>query len=161
MINAAVLTISDKSSKGERGDSSGDYIVTALRKLGITVAKYEVIPDDLDTIAGMLRQWADMGDTDLIFTTGGTGLAPRDVTPEATCMVIEKEVPGIADMMRSSGFKNTPTAILSRALAGMRGRCLIINLPGNPRAVREYLELIMPIIPHAIDTLHGKIDDHK
>lgn len=161
MINAAVLTISDKGSRGERADSSGEYIVTTLRKLGLTVDRYEVVPDELDTIAAKLKQWADSGGTDLIFTTGGTGLAPRDVTPEATLQVIEKEVPGIADMLRSNGFKNTPTAILSRGLAGVRGRCLIINLPGSPRAVQEYIELVMPVIPHAIDTLQGKIGDHK
>ena len=161
MINAAVLTISDKGSRGERIDSSGEYIVTALRTQGIPVDKYEVVPDELDMIAAKLKQWADDGRTDLIFTTGGTGLAPRDVTPEATLQVIEKEVPGIADMLRFNGFKNTPTAILSRGLAGVRGRCLIINLPGSPRAVQEYIELIMPVIPHAIYTLQGKIGDHK
>jgi molybdenum cofactor synthesis domain-containing protein len=161
MINAAVLTISDKGSRGERADGSGDFINTALRNLGLTVARYEVVPDELDIIAQTLIKWADAGDIDLIFTTGGTGLAPRDVTPEATRMVIEKEVPGIADMLRSNGFKNTPTAILSRAMAGVRARCLIINLPGNPRAVQEYIELVMPVIPHAIDTIKGKIGDHK
>ncbi len=161
MINAAVLTISDKGSRGERADSSGEYIVAALRKLDIMVDRYEIVPDELDTIAAKLKQWADSGGTDLIFTTGGTGLAPRDVTPEATLKVIEKEVPGIADMLRSNGFKNTPTAILSRGLAGVRGRCLIINLPGSPRAVQEYIGLVMPVIPHAIDTLQGKIGDHK
>lgn len=161
MINAAVLTISDKGSRGERVDSSGEYIVAALRKQGMTVDRYEVVPDELGTIVATLKQWADDGHTDLIFTTGGTGLAPRDVTPEATLQVIEKEVPGIADMLRSSGFKNTPTAILSRGLAGVRGRCLIINLPGSPRAVQEYIELVMPVIPHAIDTLQDKIGDHK
>jgi molybdopterin adenylyltransferase len=160
MINAAVLTVSDKGSRGERADSGGEYIVAALRKLGIAVDRYEIVPDELESIAAKLKQWADSG-ADLIFTTGGTGLAPRDVTPEATLQVIEKEVPGIADMLRSSGFKNTPTAILSRGVAGVRGRCLIINLPGNPRAVQEYIELVMPVIPHAIDTLQGKIGDHK
>jgi len=160
-INAAVLTISDKGSKGERADSSGDHIVRTFGKAGIAVAKYEIIPDELDTIAITLKQWADSGGVDLIITTGGTGLAPRDVTPEATRMVIEKEVPGIVDMMRSNGFKDTPAAVLSRALAGVRGKCLIINLPGNPRAVKEYMELILLVIPHAVDTLQGKIGDHN
>jgi molybdenum cofactor synthesis domain-containing protein len=160
MVNAGVLTISDKGSTGERVDSSGDYIAKTFRKLGILVAKYEVVPDDFTTIGMTISQWADIGSIDLIITTGGTGLAPRDVTPEATRTVIEKEVPGIVEMMRSNGFKKTPTAILSRAVAGMRGKCLIINLPGNPRAVQEYLELILPIIPHAIDTLKGEIGDH-
>lgn len=160
-INAAVLTISDKGSQGERVDSSGDYIIKTFNKAGITVIKYEIVPDELDMISMTLKQWADTGGIDLIITTGGTGLAPRDVTPEATRMVIEKEVPGIVDMMRSNGFKGTPTAVLSRALAGVRGKCLIINLPGNPRAVKEYLELILLVIPHAIDTLQGKIGDHN
>lgn len=161
MINAAVLTVSDKGSRGERADSGGEYIVAELRKLGMTVDRYEIVPDELDAIAAKLKQWADDGAADLIFTTGGTGMALRDVTPEATLKVIDKEVPGIADMLRSSGFKNTPTAILSRGIAGVRGRCLIINLPGNPRAVQEYIELVMPVIPHAIDTLQGKVGDHK
>ena len=160
MISAAVLTISDKGSRGERVDSSGDYIVKTFQKAGINVAKYEIVPDELDTIATTLKQWADVDGIDLIITTGGTGLAPRDVTPEATRMVIDKEVPGIVDMMRSNAFNKTPTAVLSRAMAGVRGRCLIINLPGSPKAVQEYMELILAVVPHAIDTLKGKIGDH-
>lgn len=160
VYNAGVLTISDKGYTGERTDSSGDYIVKTFRKLGVNVAKYEVVPDDLTTIVMTLEQWADIGGVDLILTTGGTGLAPRDVTPEATLSVIQKEVPGIAEIMRSNGFKKTPTAILSRAVAGVRGQCLIINLPGNPRAVEEYLDLLLPVIPHAIDTIKGRIGDH-
>jgi molybdenum cofactor synthesis domain-containing protein len=161
MFSAGVLTISDKGSRGERTDASGEYIIGAFQKWDIPVACYEIIPDDQSTIARTLAAWADAGTVDLILTTGGTGLSPRDVTPEATRSVIQKEVPGIAEIMRISGFKKTPTAVLSRAVAGSRGRCLIINLPGNPRAVQEYLDLLMPIIPHAIDTIQGKIGDHK
>ncbi len=161
MFSAGVLTISDKGSKGERMDASGDYIVKYFQHMDVPVACYDIVPDDMATVAGRLASWADSGSVDLIITTGGTGLSPRDVTPEATREVIEKELPGIAEIMRMDGFKNTPTAILSRAVAGSRGRCLIINMPGNPQAVREYLDLLMPIIPHAIDTIQGRVGDHK
>ena len=161
MFTVGVLTISDKGSQGQRADASGEYIVKCFHEWDIPVAGYEIIPDDEATIAGTLASWADAGTVDLIITTGGTGLSPRDVTPEATRSIIQKEIPGIAEIMRMDGFRKTPTAILSRAIAGSRGRCLIINLPGNPRAVEEYLDLLMPVIPHAIDTIQGKIGDHK
>lgn len=159
-INAGVLTVSDKGSKGERFDASGDYIVKKLKKLDVTVVKYEIVPDDFSIIAKTLVQWSDTKLIDLIITTGGTGLSPRDVTPEATRSVIDREIPGIAEIMRFHGFNKTPTAILSRAVAGCHGGCVIINLPGNPRAVEEYLDLILPVIPHAIETLQGKAGDH-
>lgn len=159
-FNAGILTISDKGYQGERMDTSGDYIVKTFQKLDIPVTKYEVIPDDGNLIAKTLAFWADSGEVDLIVTTGGTGLSPRDVTPEATRSVINKEIPGIAEIMRVDGFRKTPTAILSRAIAGARGQCLIVNLPGNPGAVQEYLDLILPIIPHAIETLQGRYGDH-
>jgi len=157
---AGVLTISDKGARGERIDTSGDYMVKAFRDMEIVVAKYEIVSDDVRVIAMTLSMWADGGEVDFIITTGGTGLAPRDVTPEATRSVIEKEVPGIVEIMRADGYTRTPSAILSRAVAGVRGRCLIINLPGNPNAVREYLELLLPVLPHAIETLHGRVGDH-
>jgi molybdopterin adenylyltransferase len=160
-VIAGVLTISDKGSSGERADASGDYIKSHLNRMDISVSKYGIIPDETSAISATLIKWVDEGDINLIFTTGGTGLAPRDVTPEATRAVIEREVPGIVDVMRCIAFSKTPNAILSRAIAGVRGRCLIINLPGSPRAVKEYLEIIMPVIPHAIDTLLGKIGDHE
>ena len=160
MYKAGVLTVSDKGSKGQRADSSGDYIVIAFHNANIEVAKYEVIADEENIISGTLAAWADSGGVDLIVTTGGTGISPRDVTPEATLKVIEKELPGIVEMMRAIGYKKTPTAILSRAVAGIRGRCLIVNLPGNPRAVQEYLELLLPVVPHAIETLQGRAGDH-
>ncbi|MCX6008260.1 MAG: MogA/MoaB family molybdenum cofactor biosynthesis protein [Chloroflexi bacterium] len=160
MYKAGVLTISDKGSAGERADSSGDYIVKVFDDNEIEVAKYLIVPDEARAIAMTLSTWADSGEMDFIITTGGTGISPRDVTPEATKSVIEKEVPGIVEAMRSDGYTKTPTAILSRAVAGIRGKCLIVNLPGNPKAVEEYLDVLLPIIPHAIETLHGRVGDH-
>ena len=160
MYKAGVLTISDKGSQGRRADASGEFIRDALHKMDISVARYEIVADEEALIASTLTLWADSGEVDLIITTGGTGISPRDVTPEATRSVLEKEVPGIVELMRSSGYKKTPTAILSRAVAGVRGKCLIANLPGNPRAVEEYLILLLPVVPHAIETLQGRFGDH-
>ena len=160
MYTAGVLTISDKGSQGRRADASGEFIRDALHKMDISVARYEIVADEEALIASTLTLWADSGEVDLIITTGGTGISPRDVTPEATRSVLEKELPGIVELMRSSGYKKTPTAILSRAVAGVRGKCLIANLPGNPRAVEEYLVLLLPVVPHAIETLQGRFGDH-
>ncbi|MCX5997716.1 MAG: MogA/MoaB family molybdenum cofactor biosynthesis protein [Chloroflexi bacterium] len=160
MYKAGVLTISDKGSQGRRADASGEFIRDALHKMDISVARYEIVADEESLIARTLTLWADSGEVDLIITTGGTGISPRDVTPEATRSVLEKELPGIVELMRSSGYKKTPTAILSRAVAGVRGKCLIANLPGNPRAVEEYLVLLLPVVPHAIETLQGRFGDH-
>jgi len=160
MYKAGVLTISDKGSQGRRADASGEFIRDALHKMDISVARYEIVADEEALIASTLTLWADSGEVDLIITTGGTGISPRDVTPEATRSVLEKELPGIVELMRSSGYKKTPTAILSRAVAGVRGKCLIANLPGNPRAVEEYLVLLLPVVPHAIETLQGRFGDH-
>jgi molybdenum cofactor synthesis domain-containing protein len=124
------------------------------------VVSYEVIPDEADVIAKKLKHWADAGSIDIILTTGGTGLAPRDVTPEATLSIIDKEVPGLAEMMRTRSFAATPNAMLSRAVAGMRKDCLIINLPGSPKAVAECLEVIMPVLPHAVDVIKGRVAEH-
>jgi molybdenum cofactor synthesis domain-containing protein len=161
MYKAGVLTISDKGAAGERADSSGEYIIKVFDDNEIAIAKHLIVPDEARTIAMTLSMWADSGEVDFIVTTGGTGISPRDVTPEATKSVIEKEVPGIVEAMRADGYIKTPTAILSRAVAGIRGKCLIVNLPGNPNAVGEYLDLLLPIIPHAIETLHGRVGDHK
>jgi molybdopterin adenylyltransferase len=160
MYKAGVLTISDKGSKGQRADTSGDFIVKAFHGADMEVARYEIVADEEDIISRTIAAWADSGELDLIVTTGGTGISPRDVTPEATLKVIEKELPGIVEMMRAIGFRKTPTAILSRAVAGIRSKCLIVNLPGNPRAVQEYLELLLPVVPHAIETLQGRSGDH-
>jgi len=128
------------------------------RLLGI---HYEVVPDELDVIRRKLVEWADGGDTDIIITTGGTGLSERDVTPEATEAVIDRPVPGIAEAMRARSLDKTPMAMLSRATAGVRGRSLIINLPGSPRAVRECLEVVLPAIPHAVDIIKGVVTEHS
>ena len=157
---AGILTISDKGSQGRRADASGELIRNALHEIDAAVARYEIVADEKGLISKTLALWADSGEVDLIITTGGTGISPRDVTPEATQSILEKELPGIVELMRSSGYRQTPTAILSRAVAGVRGQCLIVNLPGNPRAVEEYLGLLLPVVPHAIETLQGRFGDH-
>ena len=153
MITVAVLTLSDKGSKGEREDLSGPLIADILKPIGADLKFYEILPDEKDLIKEKLIQFC--GKVDLILTTGGTGLAPRDVTPDATLEVIDKEVLGIAELMRSEGFKKTRRAALSRAVAGIKGNTLIINLPGSPKAVRENLETILDVIPHAIEKIKG------
>jgi molybdenum cofactor synthesis domain-containing protein len=160
MYKVGVLTISDKGSSGQRADISGDYMVKAFRNADIEVARYEIVADEENLISSTLATWADSGELGLIVTTGGTGISPRDVTPEATLKVVEKELTGIVELMRAIGYKKTPTAVLSRAVAGIRGKCLIVNLPGNPRAVQEYLELLLPVVPHAIEMLQGGSRDH-
>ena len=152
MITVAVLTLSDKGSRGERTDESGPAISEALRRIG-EVRFYDILPDERDLIKERLLFYA--GKVDLILTTGGTGLSPRDVTPEATLDVIEREIPGIAETMRAEGLKKTRKAMLSRAVAGVRGQTLIINLPGSPKAVRENLAVIIDALPHAIDKIKG------
>jgi len=124
------------------------------------VVKYEVIPDEVDVIAGKLADWADEGNVDIILTTGGTGLGRRDVTPEATLSIVDKVVPGFAEAMRAETFSVTPFAILSRAVAGVRGKCLIINLPGSPKGVRECLRVILSVIPHAVAIIKGEVTEH-
>ena len=160
MYKVGVLTISDKGSRGQRADISGDYMVKAFRNADIEVARYEIVADEENLISSTLATWADSGELGLIVTTGGTGISPRDVTPEATLKVIEKELTGIVELMRAIGYKKTPTAVLSRAVAGIRGNCLIVNMPGNPRAVQEYLELLLPVVPHAIKMMQGGSGDH-
>jgi molybdenum cofactor synthesis domain-containing protein len=127
--------------------------------LGIEVTKYEVVPDETEAISKQLREWSDIVGLDLIVTSGGTGLSPRDVTPEATLAVVDKIVPGLAEAMRMATMKRKPEAILSRAVAGSRGKCLIVNLPGSPKAVKECLEVILPVLPHALEILGGKISE--
>lgn len=156
MFTLGVLTLSDKGSRGKRVDESGQLIVDMVSSLGAVVVKREVLPDERDLIAGKLREWADSGGVDVIVTTGGTGLSPRDVTPEATLSVIDRQVPGLVEMMRMEGVKKTPQAMLSRAVSGLRGRCLIINLPGSPKAVREDLEVISPVLCHAVEIMRGE-----
>lgn len=159
MLNIVILTISDKSWEGKREDKSSPVIRDALSCLEHRIAGYEVIPDETGMIADKLVEWAE-ADIDVIITTGGTGLATRDVTPEATLSIVDKVVPGIGEAMRAETFKITPTAILSRATAGVRDKCLIINLPGSPKAVRECLEIILPVIPHAVEIIRGDVTEH-
>ncbi|HUO77547.1 MAG TPA: MogA/MoaB family molybdenum cofactor biosynthesis protein [Thermodesulfovibrionales bacterium] len=153
MITVAVLTLSDKGSKGEREDTSGPLIGEMLKGMDARVTYYEVLPDEKEVIKEKLREYSLKAD--LILTTGGTGLSPRDVTPDATLEVIEREIPGIAEIMRAEGMKKTSRSMLSRAVAGTRGVALIINLPGSPRAVRENLGAILDVIPHAIEKIKG------
>lgn len=159
MFSVGILTISDKGSRGEREDLSGPEIRQALSSLPARVEAYEIIPDEEEIITRKLIEYADRKGLNLILTTGGTGLSPRDVTPEATRKVLDKEVPGIAEAIRAEGLKITPTAMLSRALAGIRGRSLIINLPGSPRAVRENLMVVLPALKHALEKTQGDPTD--
>jgi len=153
---AAVLVASDSRSKGERQDLCVAAAQEALKALDIGLAESAVVPDEVDPLAEKLIQWSDREDIVLILTSGGTGLGPRDVTPEATCRVMERNVPGIPEMLRAQSLKITPHAALSRAVAGMRNRTLIINLPGSPRAVKESIEFLAAALPHAIDTVKGQ-----
>ena len=153
MITVAVLTLSDKGSKGEREDVSGLLIEDMLKGIGAEVKHYEILPDEKELIKEKLITYSK--EVDLILTTGGTGLSPRDVTPEATLEVVDRQVPGIVEAMRSEGLKKTSRAMLSRAVAGVKGRSLIINLPGSPKAVEENLAVILDVIPHAIEKIKG------
>ena len=158
-MKAGILTLSDKGSRGDREDLSGAVIREMLEGSGIAIKSYEVIPDEADLISSKLKEWSDSKGLNLIITTGGTGLSPRDVTPEATLDVIEKRVPGMEEAMRTESLKKTPNAMISRAVAGIRGRTLIVNLPGSPKAVRENLGVILPALPHALSKLGGDMSD--
>lgn len=160
MATYAILTISDKGSRGEREDRGGPIIREAIESLGGRLASYEIVPDESDQIQAKLIAWCDGGEVDVVLTTGGTGLAPRDVTPTATLGVIDYEVPGIPEAMRAESLKKTQNAMLSRMVAGVRGHTLIVNLPGSPKAVQECLEVIRAALPHAVETLRGEVGDH-
>ena len=152
--SAAVVTVSDKGSAGEREDESGEVVREMLEGAGIEVTRTEIVPDDLPALTGLLEELCGKGFA-LVVTTGGTGLSPRDVTPEATLSVIEREVPGMAEAMRAESLKVTPHAMISRAVCGLAGQTLIINLPGSPRGARECLEVVMPSVPHALEVATG------
>jgi molybdenum cofactor synthesis domain-containing protein len=163
MMRVAILTVSDKASRGEREDGGGPAIRETLDACGLDtqVVEYRIVADEEQQIAEALFHLSERVDVDLILTTGGTGLAPRDVTPQTTLGAIEYEVPGIAEAMRAESLKITPAGMLSRGIAGVRRGTLIVNLPGNPKAVRENLRAIAAALPHAISTLAGDVGEHS
>lgn len=158
-IRAAVLTVSDKGAAGERRDTSGPLVAEALSEIGAVVAHLEIVPDEQSLIEQALKRCADEMGLDLVVTTGGTGVAPRDITPEATRAVLQREIPGMAEAMRLESLRKTPHAMISRALAGIRGQCLILNLPGSPKAAQENLRAVLPALPHAIAKIKGDPSD--
>ena len=155
-IHAVVITASDACSVGEREDESGATLVQLLTELGTEIIAKEIVNDDLDPLADLLRTYADRADVNFIVTTGGTGFGPRDNTPEATLRVIEREAPGLAEAMRMKTLKDTPMAMISRGVCGIRSGTLIVNLPGSPKAVRESFEIIRPVLSHAAELLAGQ-----
>lgn len=160
-VRVAILTVSDRSARDEREDRSGPALAAAAAGLGWTVAATALTPDEIPAIQRQMIEWCDSGAVDLVLTTGGTGFAPRDVTPEATQAVIERAAPGLAEAMRQESLKVTPHAMLSRGAAGIRGRTLIVNLPGSPKAALENLATIAPVIPHAVELLQEDPDAEK
>ena len=159
MFKAAVLTVSDRSFRGERPDAGGPLVVEILKNAGYAVTETAIVPDEKGRIEAALRQWCDREPVDLIVTTGGTGFAPRDVTPEATMAVAGRNAPGIAEAIRAYSGTITPRAMLSRAASVIRGRTLIVNLPGSPKAVRESLDFVLPNLYHGLDVLKGEVTD--
>ena len=155
MIRAGIITVSDRSSQGIREDASGPVLVAILADAAIEVCKSLIIPDEKNQIKKAIKKFADIESLDLILTTGGTGVSPRDVTPDATLEVIDKEIPGMAEAMRHQSINITPYAMISRAIAGIRGRCLIVNLPGSPKGAKENLAVILPALKHTIEKIKG------
>ena len=161
MFGLGILTISTSGFQGEREDTSGQAIKEVLEPQGYQVVRYEIVSDDEDVIASRLAEWADASDVDLIVTTGGTGLGPRDVTPEACLSIIDKEVPGLAEAMRANTLQFTPMAMLSRSMAGIRGHTLIITLPGSTKGVRECLDVVDHVLSHAMELLRSEtVSEH-
>lgn len=154
-IRVGILTVSDAASRGERVDTSGAAIRGVIEAAGAEVVRYAIVPDERDRIASVLREWCDAGSADIVLTTGGTGLAARDVTPEATLDAAERLAPGIAEAMRAAGMRATPMAMLSRAVAVVRKSTLIVNLPGSEKGVRESLAAVVDVLPHAVQLLRG------
>lgn len=155
ILRIAILTISDRSSRGERPDLSAPALAEVITRQGWEIVRQEVIPDEWLIIHDTLIHWSDSGEIDVLLTTGGTGFSPRDVTPEATRSVLEKEAPGLAEAMRAASSKVTPHAMLSRSVCGIRKATLIVNLPGSPKAAVENLQVLLPVLPHAVELLHS------
>ena len=160
-IRFGILTLSDRSARGEREDVSGPALVRLIEAETWTVARQSLLPDDESAIRAILSEWADSGEIDVILTTGGTGFAPRDVTPEATRAVIDREAPGLAEAMRAASLQITPHAMLSRVVTGIRKKTLIINLPGSPKGAAENLQVVIPVLPHAVQLLREDPDSEK
>jgi len=160
-IRFGILTLSDRSSRGERADSSGPALALLIRAEGWSVAKQSILPDEESAIREILANWADSAELDVILTTGGTGFSPRDVTPEATRAIIEREAPGLSEAMRAASLKITPHAMLSRIVTGIRKKTLIINLPGSPKGAVENLQVILPVLSHAVQLLHDDPTSEK
>jgi molybdenum cofactor synthesis domain-containing protein len=159
ILRAAILTASDRGSRGERDDQSGPALATWLIEHGATVVAQAMLADEQPEIEALLRQWCDEGLADLVLTTGGTGVSPRDVTPDATAMVLDRVIPGFAEAMRMASLRKTPRAVLSRAVCGVRGRTLVLNLPGSPTAAVENLSAIWEAVPHAVSKIQGDPED--
>ena len=158
-MKAGILTLSDKGAKGERKDLSGPALREWLEQRGVETSVYEMIPDEKDLISAKLVEWADKAEVDIILTTGGTGVSPRDVTPDATVTVLDRVIPGLGELMRMRSLAKTPSAALSRAVGGIRGRTLIINLPGSPRGAVENIEAVWDCVPHAVAKIQGDQSD--
>ena len=161
VITVGILTVSDRSFRGEREDRGGPALKSVAGRMGWRIEAEAVVPDEIGKIQKAILDWTDAGEIDLILTTGGTGIGPRDVTPEATRSLLEKELPGVMERVRFQSAKKTPLAALSRALAGVRRKSLIVNFPGNPEGAKESLEMILDVIPHAIEMIRGKDTSHE
>ncbi len=159
MISGGVITVSDKGSRGERQDISGSEVILMLNEAGISVPHYVIVPDEKEDIKTKLKEYTDKLNLDLVVTTGGTGVSPRDVTPDATLELLDRQLPGMAEAMRMESMKKTPHAMISRAVAGIRGQSLIINLPGSPKGARENLAVLLPALRHAIEKIKGDESD--